>query len=97
MQNIPIGIAPEVRSELARQRMTMKQLAEKSGLSYDSIRRKIKEESRDFTVGELNLIAQTLSVRVSTLILRAEEYENSQNDTKALADSSSSASTGSGA
>lgn len=91
MQSIPIGIAPEVRSELAKQRMTMKQLAEKSGLSYDSIRRKIKEESRDVTVGELNLIARALSVRVSTLILRAEE-----NDTKALADSSSSTSDGSG-
>ena len=87
MNNIPIGIAAEIRSELGRQRMTMRELADKSGLSYDSIRRKVKEETREITVGELNLIAQAVNVRVSALVLRAEE------NTDALAASSSSSST----
>ena len=73
MSNIPIGIAAEIRSELGRQRMTMRDLADKSGLSYDSIRRKVKEETREITVGELSLIAQAVNVRVSALVLRAEE------------------------
>lgn len=51
----------------------MRELADKSGLSYDSIRRKVKEETREITVGELNLIAQAMNVRVSALVLRAEE------------------------
>lgn len=87
MNSIPIGIAAEIRSELGRQRMTMRELADKSGLSYDSIRRKVKEETREITVGELNLIAQAVNVRVSALVLRAEE------NTDALAASSSSSST----
>lgn len=84
MNNIPIGIAAEIRSELGRQRMTMRELADKSGLSYDSIRRKVKEETREITVGERNLIAQAVNVRVSALVLRAEERA------AALAGSSSS-------
>lgn len=75
MKHIPIGIAAEIRSELARQCMSMKVLGEQTGLSYDSVRRKIKEESREITMADLQKIAEALDIRVSTLVARAEEAD----------------------
>lgn len=75
MKLIPIGIADEVRAEVARQRLTLKELADRSELSYASISRKFgtTTPNRKVDVEELFQISKVLHVPASELMRRAEE------------------------
>lgn len=53
--------------------MTMKDLAQKSGISYDSVRRKVGSESREITISELSAMAAVLETPITEFMRRAEE------------------------
>lgn len=72
MNVIPTGIPAEIRAELAKRKMSMRDLSEKTGLSYDTVIRKISNESRLLDVAELFLIAGALDVSPAGLVANAE-------------------------
>lgn len=73
MNIIPTGIPAEIRGELAKRKMSLRDLSEKTGLSYDTVIRKISNESRSLDVGELFLIATALDINMSQIVSSAEQ------------------------
>ena len=67
------GIAAQIRAELAKRKMTLGELSEKTGMSRVSISRKVSLESRGLTAVELYKIATAFDLPVSELFRRAEE------------------------
>ncbi|MDK8351526.1 hypothetical protein QP786_06135, partial [Gleimia europaea] len=49
MIDIPTGIAAEIRGEMGKRQISMKELANQTGMSYASIIRKINEGSRQLS------------------------------------------------
>lgn len=49
--------------------MTMKDLAQESGLSYDSVRRKVGSESREITISELSAMTASLKTPITEFLL----------------------------
>ena len=78
MEIIPIGISEVIRAELGRKKMNFAALAEATGISYDSILRKVGHESRDFRMGEVQAIAEALELPLLELMRRAEEAEKTR-------------------
>lgn len=71
MEIIPIGIAAEIRGEMAKQRMTQAELARATGLSVMTISRKIGSETRDLTMLDLWKICKALNVPIIELMKKA--------------------------
>lgn len=72
MSVIPNGITEEIRAELARQKRTLRDLSKASGISYDSVLRKINHHSRSLSLDEFIAIADALNIPASELTARAE-------------------------
>lgn len=72
MEVMTSGIAAQIRAELAKRKMTLGELSEKTGLSQASISRKVSMESRGLTAIDLHKIATALDLPVSELYRRAE-------------------------
>nr|DAS06914.1 MAG TPA: Cro/C1-type HTH DNA-binding domain protein [Caudoviricetes sp.]DAS97210.1 MAG TPA: Cro/C1-type HTH DNA-binding domain protein [Caudoviricetes sp.] len=72
MTNIPFGISEEIRAELGRRKLSLRDLSKASGISYDSILRKINHHSRSLSLDEFIAIANALNIQASELIARAE-------------------------
>jgi transcriptional regulator with XRE-family HTH domain len=64
---LQVAIAEAVRVEMARQRMTQRVLAEKTGLSQSYIGRRMLSEFA-FTADDVERIATALGVPVTTLL-----------------------------
>lgn len=62
----------EIRAEMARQSITITDLADRVGMSRATLARKLKED-RPLTIGEAKRISIVLGVPLSTLAGRAEE------------------------
>ncbi|MCI7551872.1 MAG: helix-turn-helix transcriptional regulator [Actinomycetaceae bacterium] len=77
MRDIPAGISSEIRAEMGRQNMSFRELADRSGLSYTTVWRKIKTEQRDFLYTDLKDISKALGLKISDLVARAEQSEES--------------------
>lgn len=73
MTSIPFGISEEIRAELGRQKLSFSDLSKASGISYDSILRKINHQSRSLSLDEFIAIAKALNIHASELIARAEQ------------------------
>ena len=52
MTSIPFGISEEIRAELGRQRLSLRDLSKASGISYGSVLRKINHQSRSLSLDE---------------------------------------------
>lgn len=78
MKDIPYGIAAQFRGELAKRRISDAQLAEETGISVSSIRRKIWLEERDLTIAEAWAIAIAVGVPLSTIVTNAENGAHTQ-------------------
>ena len=78
MKDIPYGIAAQFRGELAKRRISDAQLAEETGISISSIRRKIWLEERDLTIAEAWAIAIAVGVPLSTIVTNAENGAHAQ-------------------
>lgn len=72
MTGIPFGISEEIRAELGRQRLSLRDLSKASGISYGSVLRKINHHSRSLSLGEFIALANALNIQASELIARAE-------------------------
>ena len=72
MNYLPIGIAPEIRAELALQKLSYQDLADMTGLSAVSISRKVGTEKRELTSSDIWKISQALGIPLSILFARAE-------------------------
>lgn len=73
MTSSPFGISEEIRAELGRQKLSFSDLSKASGISYDSILRKINHQSRSLSLDEFIAIANALNIHASELIARAEQ------------------------
>ena len=71
-----MNIAAEIRAEVGRQRMSLTDLAEATGSTKQKLSRQINTEEQKLEIPDLTAIAAALNLRVSDLIIRAEE--NSQ-------------------
>lgn len=89
MENL--SVTAEIRAELARRKASYSDVAKELGTTRQNIWRRLSDDSRAMTDTELGRFANFLGLPAWELMRRAEE-----NDTKALADSSSSTSDGSG-
>lgn len=92
MIDIPTGIAAEIRGEMGKRQISMKELANQTGMSYASIIRKINEGSRQLSIEDLSKISNALGIKISTLVTRVEQAldttpPNPTNNPPALADS----------
>ena len=72
MNVMTTGIAAQIRAELAKRKMTLGELSERTGISQPSISRKVSIESRGLTALDLHKIATALEMPVSELYRRAE-------------------------
>ena len=63
----------EIRAELGRQRLSLRDLSKASGISYGSVLRKINHQSRSLSLDEFIAIANALNIHASELIARAEQ------------------------
>lgn len=63
-------IASEIRAEMGRQRKSVAELAESSGIPLSTLRRSVNAE-RAFTLDELWEVGNSLGVRVSDLVAKA--------------------------
>lgn len=64
-------VAAEVRAELARRRLTTRELAVGAGIALTTLRRRLAGESA-FTLDELAAIAGCFGIPLMTLLERAE-------------------------
>ncbi|WP_445227935.1 helix-turn-helix domain-containing protein [Corynebacterium sp. H127] len=64
-------IATEVRAELARQEISVNEVAETTGIPISTLRRSVKGH-RSFTVDELFAVTRMLNISVSGLVQKAE-------------------------
>ena len=68
-----MNIAAEIRAEVGRQRMSLTDLAEATGSTKQKLSRQINTEEQKLEIPDLTAIAAALNLRVSDLIIRAEE------------------------
>lgn len=62
-------VSAEIRAELARQRMSQRQLAEKLGIHPTLVSRRLRGgKDRSWTIAELEQIARILGVSIEQLI-----------------------------
>lgn len=73
-----MNVAAEIRAEMGRQGINASQLGERAGLARVTIGRCVVHEERGLDISQLKAIAAALNLRVSDLIIRAEE--NSQEE-----------------
>ena len=69
---IPNGIIEEIRAELARQKRTLRDLSKASGVSYDSVLRKVNQQTRALSLDEFLSFSNALNLPASELLARAE-------------------------
>lgn len=62
----------EIRAELARQRLTITELAERTGIPRGRLSARLNDENSSLTLTELYAISTALGCRPSELIARAE-------------------------
>lgn len=65
-------LAAEIRAELARQRLSYADLANRLGVTRQTISQKLGTEKSDITMKDLQQIAKELNVSPAVLIQRAE-------------------------
>lgn len=65
-------VASEIRAEMARQRMSVRDLSESSGVSPSTITRKVQNEERRLLVDEINAIGEALGLPGWELMRRAQ-------------------------
>ena len=68
-----MNIAAEIRAEVGRQRMSLTDLAEATGSTKQKLSRQINTEEQKLEIPDLTAIAAALNLRVSDLVIRAEE------------------------
>ena len=68
-----MNVAQEIRAEMARQHMTFVELSNKTGISSWKLSRVISKEAQALEIPDATKIAKALNLRVSDLIIRAEE------------------------
>lgn len=73
-----MDIASEIRGTLGRHKMSYAQLAELSGLSESTIRRKIEKEESPLNLVQIEKIASAFGLTSWDLARRAEEYDTRQ-------------------
>ena len=71
-----MNIAAEIRAEVGRQRISLTDLASATGSTKQKLSRQINTEEQKLEIPDLTAIAKALNLRVSDLVIRAEE--NSQ-------------------
>ena len=71
-----MNIAAEIRAEVGRQRISLTDLANATGSTKQKLSRQINTEEQKLEIPDLTAIAAALNLRVSDLVIRAEE--NSQ-------------------
>ena len=71
------SVAAEVRAELARQSKTYVSLADATGISVDTLRRRLAG-LKPFYVEELASVSRFLGLTVDSLIERAEQHQDAQ-------------------
>ena len=68
-----MNVAQEIRAEMARQHMTFVELSNKTGISSWKLSRVISKEAQALEIPDATKIAKALNLRVSDLVIRAEE------------------------
>ena len=68
-----MSVAREIRAEMARQHMTYIDLSNKTEIDHRKLLRTTSQETQPLTIPDMNAIAKALNLRVSDLIIRAEE------------------------
>ena len=68
-----MNIAAEIRAEVGRQRISLTDLANATGSTKQKLSRQINTEEQKLEIPDLTAIAAALNLRVSDLIIRAEE------------------------
>ena len=68
-----MNIAAEIRAEVGRQRISLTDLASATGSTKQKLSRQINTEEQKLEIPDLTAIAKALNLRVSDLIIRAEE------------------------
>ncbi|RCS81822.1 helix-turn-helix domain-containing protein [Brachybacterium alimentarium] len=61
------GVAAEVRAEMARQRTSRKELADATGISLSTLRRRLDDDT-PFALDELPRVAHALNVPIAALM-----------------------------
>jgi hypothetical protein len=69
------SVAAEVRAELARQSKTHTSLADATGISVDTLRRRLAGQ-KPFYVEELGSVSRFLGLTIDQLIARAETSQS---------------------
>lgn len=72
MEVMTNGIAAEIRGELAKRKMTLTELSERTGMHFSTISRKVSLETRGLTMLEVHKIASALGITATELVSRAE-------------------------
>lgn len=67
MQDMAGVVAANIRAELARRRISRKTLSEQTGLSIKALTPRLQGK-KDFTVGELRLVADVVGVHAADLL-----------------------------
>lgn len=73
METMPIGIATVIQEAATESGLSLAELASATKLSYDSVLRKVRRQTRSISVDELQAFAEALEIPASTLVKRAEE------------------------
>lgn len=68
-----MNIAAEIRAEVGRQRISLTDLANATGSTKQKLSRQINTEEQKLEIPDLTAIAAALNLRVSDLVIRAEE------------------------
>ena len=68
-----MNIAAEIRAEVGRQRISLTDLANATGSTKQKLSRQINTEEQKLEIPDLAAIAAALNLRVSDLVIRAEE------------------------
>ena len=68
-----MNVVQEIRAEMARQHMTFVELSNKTGISSWKLSRVISKEAQALEIPDATKIAKALNLRVSDLVIRAEE------------------------
>lgn len=68
-----MNIAAEIRAEVGRQRMSLTDLAKATGSTKQKLSKQINTEEQKLEIPDLTAIAAALNLRVSDLVIRAEE------------------------
>jgi transcriptional regulator with XRE-family HTH domain len=74
-----VALAATLRAECARAGWTIEEMAERSGLNYETLRRMLREE-RDISMDSLRRIANGLGVAPSSLMRDAESRMDDPDD-----------------